>query len=53
MNASPNHSDLKEQLRKSVILGALEQILKHDDEPFLRLAARCRYEELTNPKELK
>ena len=38
---------LREQLRASVVLAALENIIKHDDDPKLRQAARRRYLELT------
>lgn len=41
-------SDLKELLRQSVVLAALENIIKLDNEPCLRAAARARYLDLTD-----
>ena len=40
--------DLKALLRQSVILAALENIMKLDECPVLRAAARARYLDLTD-----
>lgn len=55
MNASLHTSapgtqreDLKETLRQSVILAALENLMKLDSDPVLRAAARARYLDLTD-----
>lgn len=41
---------LKALLRRSVVLAALEEILKLDDCPAFRAAARARYLDLTDGK---
>ena len=43
--------NLKEQFRLSLLLAALENVLKLDDDEALRAAARRRYLELTERKE--
>lgn len=45
---SPN---LKEQFRLSLLLAALENVLKLDDDAELRTAARRRYLQLTERKD--
>lgn len=45
---SPTGDELKALLRQSVVLGALEEIMKLDDCQVLRAAARARYLDLTD-----
>lgn len=42
--------DLRDRMRMSLILAALENIIKHDDEPSLKAACRARYCDLTDGK---
>ncbi len=48
---SPTGDELKAMLRQSVILAAIESILKHDTDPVLRAAARARYLDLTDGRQ--
>jgi len=41
-------SDLNEMLQKSVVLASLENLMKLDECPVLRAAARARYLDLTD-----
>jgi hypothetical protein len=41
-------ADLKDMLKQSVLLAALENIMKLDSCPVLRAAARARYLDLTD-----
>lgn len=44
----PSSAELKVLLRQSVILAALENLMKLDTDPVLRAAARARYLDLTD-----
>lgn len=45
---SPTGDELKALLRQSVVLGALEEIMKLDDCQVLRAACRARYLDMTD-----
>jgi len=49
MNACPKTSpELLEAFRKSLVLAALENLLKHDDDATARAVYRARYLDLTD-----
>jgi len=45
--------DPKEAWRQSLIIAAIDSIIRHDDCPVLRAACRARYLQITEGKSLK